>query len=418
MKKVIIGLFAVMASTSFVKAQDSNVLSAWEYMQVYDQEKRSGNMTVALENLVKAKESIDAASVNEKTAGKSKTWKRRAEVYIKLIQEKDPSMNVYKKDIMNEIYSSIQKARTVEINEKTGKPKIFEEDQLRNNISFLCDTLSGAGRNAFSAGEYKEAGKYFEKRYNLLKDLGITDTVTYSNMFLAAYRDNDVDRAVKIGDDLMKMNYRDKNLYGTMARIYQEKGESEKGLQIIKDARKKYPQNTEFITEELNFYLTANDNVNSVRVMNEAIEANKNDKETLKALYFNSGVIYSNLNDTVKSRDYYTKALEIDPEYFNALNNLSSSYLNEANGLVKAANALPISAQKQYDELKNKANEVYKKAGVLLEKAYEVKTKELEKTNDNRVKALAQKQLNSLKGVLSEIFIKLGDEAKAEKYKQ
>lgn len=413
MKKVIIGLFAAL-SFAGAKAQESNVLSAWEYMNVYTLEKQNGNMGVAIDNLIKAKEAIDAAALDEKTKGKSKTWKRRADVYLKIMVEKDPAIAPYKKGVVDEIYTSIEKARTVEVNEKTGKPKIFEENELLNSAYYICDTLFRSGSANYVSGDYTEAGKFFEKRYTLLKGLGRIDTVSYTNMFLSAYKGKDYERATTIGEDLIKLGSADPNLYGTMATIYNQKGEGAKGLQIIKDARAKYPKNTEFITEELNYYLTTGDNANAVRVMDEAIAAFQTKPEMLKTLYFNSGVIYSQLGDKTKSREYYDKALAIDPKYFGALNNVAAMLLDEANAIIKEANGLPLNESKKFDELTAKAKGIYAQAGTYLETAYEAMQENIAKGDKNQ--ASYEKQAEKLKISLVEIFSKLENEEKVMKY--
>jgi tetratricopeptide (TPR) repeat protein len=399
MKKIVIGITAMVFAAGAI-AQDSNVLSSWEYMNVYNIEKKNGNIAVAIENLIKAKESIDAAAVNEKTANKSKTWKRRAEVYMAIMNEPHEGVAQFKKGVIEEIYTSIEKARTVEINEKNNKPKIFEENDLINKARYLCDTLFKTGTNYYVAQDFENAGMYFEKRYNLLKSLGITDTVSYTNMFLSAYRGKNLDKALDFGNQLMQWGVSDANLYGTMARIYQEKGEGEKGLKIIQDARVKYPKNTEFITEELNYYLTVGDNEKSVKLMNEAMEAFKDDKDMLKSLFFNSGVIYYQLKEIEKSKEYYKKALEIDPQMYGALNNYAALILEDANNIIKEANNLPLNQTKKYEELKNRANALYKEAVSYLETAYAIKPSD------------------KLRITILEIFTKLQDEEKIIKYQK
>ena len=398
MKKFLIAAAAIMiGSASF--AQESNVLSAWEYMNVYNSEKKNGNIGVAVENLIKAKQSIDAAAENEKTIGKSKTWKRRVEVYVALIMEPNEAINPFRANLLDETYKSILKARSVEINEKTSKPKIFEEPDLNAKALFLCDTLFRAGSQRFISQDFDNAELFFEKRFSLLKDFGKTDTVSLNNMFLSAYRAKKNDRAIELGNQLMALGFGDANLYGTMARIYQEKGDGAKGLALIQDARKKYPMNTEFITEELNYYLQAGDNQNAVRILDEAIAAFKDDKEMLKALYFNSGVIFGQLGDKAKSKEYYEKALETDPNYFGALNNYAGFVLEEANEIIKEANNLPLNKVKEFNELKAKANDKYKEAAGYLERAYAIQPSAKMKTT------------------LLEIFTRLQDEEKMNKYK-
>ncbi len=398
MKKFLIVCSAFLAGI-LAHAQESNVLSAWEYKNVYDLEKKNGNMGVAVENLIKAKQAIDAAAENEKTMGKSKTWKRRTEVYVTILVEPNEALNSFRSTLLDEIYKSIMKARSVEINEKTGKPKIFEESDLNAKTLLLCDTLFRAGAQRFMGQDFDNAEKFFEKRFTLLKDFGKTDTVSLNNMFLCAYRAQKNDRAIELGNQLMALGFADANLYGTMARIYQAKGEGAKGLALIQDARKKYPANTEFITEELNYYLQAGDNQNAVRVLDEAILAFQNDKEMLKALYFNSGVIFGQMGDKAKSKEYYLKALETDPKYYGALNNFAGFLLEEANEIIKQANNLPLNKVKEFDELKAKANDKYKEAASYLERAYEIQPNAKMKTT------------------LLEIFTRLQDEEKMAKYK-
>ena len=415
MKKVIIGLFAAL-SVAGAKAQESNVLSAWDYMNVYTTEKQGGNMGVAIDNLIKAKEAIDAAALDERTKGKSKTWKRRADIYLKIMVENDPALAAYKQGVVDEIYKSIDNARKVEINEKTGKPKVFEEPELLTGALYLCDTLFKTGRDLYGNGDFANAGQYFEKRYTLLKGLGRIDTVSYTNMFLAAYKGKDLDRALTIGEDLIKLGSADPSVYGTLASIYNEKGEGAKGLQIIKDARAKYPKETRFITEELNYYLTAGDNANAVRVMDEAIAAFQGKPEMLKTLYFNSGVIYAQLGDKAKSREFYEKALAEDPKYFGALNNMAAMLLDDANAIIKEANLLPLSESKKYDALTAKAKGIYAEAGKYLETAYEALQETMSKETNPKNQAYYKGQADKLKASLVEIFSKLEDDAKVQKY--
>lgn len=413
MKKLIIGLFSLALFVG-VQAQESEVLSAYEYLKVYDYEKANGNIAVAVENLMRAKESIDAAAVNEKTMLKSKTWKRRADVYVKLFRE--PAEKGEKSAYLNAAYESIIKALTVEINPKNNEPKIAEEQELRGRASFVGDTITGLGGVSYESGNYQVAADYFEKTYNLYKYFGRVDTSLYANIFFATYLGGNYDKALVIGDDLIKMNYnKQPNIYGLVAQIYQKKGEGAKGLQLIKDARAKFPLKTEFITEELNYYLTTNDNVNSLRVMNEAIEVFKNEPQMLKALYFNSGVMYGQSNQKELSRDYYKKALAIDAGYFSALNNLASSYLDEANVYIKEANALKL-GDKRYDELKAKFNALYMEAGALLENAYASNEKAIADEKNAEKKAVLANEQVKLKDALFKIFFTLNDEAKIQKY--
>jgi tetratricopeptide (TPR) repeat protein len=168
---------------------------------------------------------------------------------------------------------------------------------------------------------------------------------------------------------------------------------------------------------DLNYYLSTGDNENAAKVMSEAFKAFEGNNDMLKALYFNSGVIYAQLNDIAKSREYYEKAIAIDPKYFGALNNLASLQLDEANALIKEANGLPLNESKKYNELKAKSDEKYIAAATILENAYKSKSEDIAAEKDQQAKHYYEQQLSKLKAVLFEIFSKLDNEAKMNEYK-
>lgn len=66
----------------------------------------------------------------------------------------------------------------------------------------------------------------------------------------------------------------------------------------------------------------------------------------------------------------YKKAISIDPKNFYAQYSLGALYYNEAVGLSKLADELPITEQKKYDEYIVQINELLKKSITPFEAAY------------------------------------------------
>ena len=95
-----------------------------------------------------------------------------------------------------------------------------------------------------------------------------------------------------------------------------------------------------------------------------------------------------------EARAAYKKALEVDPNYTNALLNLSTTYVNEGNVLVDEMNSLGTSRAdtQKYDELKEKRDKLFKEGADVLENA-------LKNTPDN-IQILEQ---------LKNIYAALGD---------
>lgn len=88
-------------------------------------------------------------------------------------------------------------------------------------------------------------------------------------------------------------------------------------------------------------------------------------------LYYNVGVINMEQGNMEEAREAYNKALEINPSYTNAYLNLSTTYVNEGNGLIDEMNSLGNSRDDiaRYDELKTKKDSLFVEGANILEAA-------------------------------------------------
>jgi tetratricopeptide (TPR) repeat protein len=102
-------------------------------------------------------------------------------------------------------------------------------------------------------------------------------------------------------------------------------------------------------------------------------------------LIYNLGVISANGNKLEEAEKYYKKAIEINPNYFNAYLNLSELKLRADEKFVNEMNKLGTSEKdnKRYEVLKAEREKNFKAILPYLEKAYE-----LEPNNDGAKKTL------------------------------
>ncbi|MGQ3014824.1 MAG: tetratricopeptide repeat protein, partial [Flavobacteriales bacterium] len=187
-------------------------------------------------------------------------------------------------------------------------------------------------------------------------------------------------------------------LYSAISDIYLAKGDTTTALKTISDARKQFPQEAGFITSEFNLYFSMKQMDRAKQALDEAMVAYKDDKDMLRNLKFNAGFIYDQKKDYETARKYYKEALELDPKFSEAMNNLAGTYLEEANPIINEMNALPLNETAKYKAMKEKASALYKEAGTILEQAYEL--------NPN----------DKLKRTLADLYGFLGDEEKEMKY--
>lgn len=407
MKKIVLFLAAALGSFGMASAQEGKVLEAFESMSIYRSELASGNVDIAVKNLLDAKEAIDAASQDPRTSVKSKTWKRRAEVYLTILSDTNKSSRIVplQPTALDEVIISIKKARTVEVNERTGKPKIFEEDQLNMMVRTITYMANMSGMQAAEKNMNDVAAVIFEKSFDLSESGGIVDTNALVNAFISANKAWDEtddakkkvemqDLALRLGKRIIEYKFTDAPLYNAIADVYLAKGDTASALKTIADARKEFPQEAGFITSEFNLYFSMKQMDRAQKALDEAMVAYKDDPKMLRNLKFNAGYIYDQKKDYEKARKYYQEAIDLDPNFLEAMNNLAGTYLEEANPMINEMNSLPLNETAKYKEMKQKAQALYAKAGVILEKVY------------------AQQPSPKLKRTLADLFGFLGDEEK------
>ncbi|MBP6558213.1 MAG: tetratricopeptide repeat protein, partial [Flavobacterium sp.] len=127
--------------------------------------------------------------------------------------------------------------------------------------------------------------------------------------------------------------------------------------------------------------LKVNDFDTYTKLVNQALANDPNNVD----LVYNLGVISANANKIEDAEKYYKKALEINPNYFNANLNLAELKLRTDEKFVNEMNKLGTSEKdnKRYEVLKAEREKNFKVILPYLEKAYE-----LEPNNEAAMKTL------------------------------
>ncbi|HEY5823158.1 MAG TPA: hypothetical protein VIT44_02260, partial [Cyclobacteriaceae bacterium] len=105
-----------------------------------------------------------------------------------------------------------------------------------------------------------------------------------------------------------------------------DKKDNAKALEVIKEARTKFPNNTDFAKYELNLYITTKQYDVAKNMVETDLKANPNDKEALFLL----GELNKEMKDADAAKAAYQKALGVDPNYFEALASLTDLYWLDA----------------------------------------------------------------------------------------
>ena len=148
-------------------------------------------------------------------------------------------------------------------------------------------------------------------------------------------------------------------------KIY--KGEKEKATELMKKARAASPDDKSLMYAEAELYYTSGDMTNYKKIINELIKSDPNNPD----LYYNLGVASARNGEKKEAMGYYSKAIELNPDYAEALINKAQLILDGERTIIDEMNSLGTSNADydRYDVLKEEKNKLYSDALPYLESA-------------------------------------------------
>lgn len=240
-----------------------------------------------------------------------------------------------------------------------------------------------AASNEVNAQNYDKALEYYEE----LRDLGFTGIET---QYIAVNKETGEeeqmaskeqrDLFVKSGNYTSPTEKTTESKEGEIAKnialIYIEKGEDEKAIAAMEDAKQANPNDATLMQAEADMYYRMGDMAKYREIMEKIVEQNPDDA----VLYYNLGVSTAELGEKDRAVDYYKKAIELDPEMSNARINIAYIILSKEAPLVEQMNKLGMSKadQKKYEELSKERQEIFKEALPHLQKVVQIDPSNIE----------------------------------------
>ncbi|MDH6356468.1 tetratricopeptide repeat protein [Parabacteroides sp. PF5-9] len=238
-----------------------------------------------------------------------------------------------------------------------------------------------AGAFYFDTKDYQKAYDAFEQ-YLQISDLpffkGEPVAARDSNYMtvqfyaaVAATQLNNPSLAIATLEKAKQFNYRGSDVYQYLAYEYEQQNDSINQERTLEEGFSKYPEEKYFLLSLINNYIYSNRNEKAIEYLNAAIAQDSSNPQ----LYDVMGRVYeSGMNDSENAEKYFVKALEIDPNYADALSNLGRIYYNQ--GVNKQGDANQITDNKLYQEELAKAKAYFEKALPYFEKARQLKPEE------------------------------------------
>ena len=343
-------LFLAVSLALHVQAQQSKVVSAFNYLNYYLKDKD-------IDNLKSARTNIDEAAENPGTSSKPKTWYYKGNIYWAIQESKDP---VLMEATVNPLLTAVEAYKKVY--ELDAKYEYAEESYEKAMIGYR-----NLGIIAFNKNDFTAALSYFESTAELTSKKGAVDTSAIENSSIAAMRAGNSAKSIQYLKQLISFNAdKDGTRYIQLMKAYKTAGDSAMAMQTMMEGRSKFPNDQKLLTEELNGYLQSGKSEEAERLLAIAIEKDP----TNHLLQYASGTIFEDLGKREEAIAAYNKSIEIKPDFWEAYFNLGALYNNEAKRLQDVANNEK--DNKKYEAGKKLAEAQFNLALPNLEKALEL----------------------------------------------
>lgn len=399
-------------------AQKNKVQNAWRALNDYEGTLKD---KPDVSYLLKAKENIDAAMLNEDTKNSAKTYAYQTRImydlyHYNLLQEskKLEATIADKNTRMEAAYGNTPTKEFEEANAALDKvqsldPKYFEnimnvakggempsDDDMKLSLAVAQIKLeaSNIATGKYKVKQYEEAATYFYKSaYMNSMMTGKKDTASFYNACISAQKAKDYQKMFEYNKKMIDIRiatpYNYQVAYDAKLNLKDTAG----ALEYLKAGRKAFPNDVYLMNRETETYLQKGNQEQALKNLQLATEKDPNNAQLQLVL----GNVYDNLanpkgkngKDTTKPADYddliakaaerYQKAVDLKPEsqdsYFNALYNLGALYNNYGGYLYTKSmekSTLTDLAKKQ-KEYEAKSQEYYKKAIPYLEQALAIR---------------------------------------------
>lgn len=335
-------------------------------LKAYQRALASGNQEEAKSELVAAKEYIDEAM--EKEADDPKTWYYAGEIYMGFFfLASDPE--VQEKYITEENIKKGLDAYKHHIQMDKKRKDDMEEEIRTKMYRFRAMFLNQAASFMQNQQDSLALGAY-QGSIQLMDVVGEVDSVSYFNGGIMAENLGNWEVAEEFYGKAAEVDFAGNIAAPRYAKALYKNGKEEEAYAAMEKGAAKYGSDKDFITEEVNFYLLTGDNEKAKGAVTRLIDTDPNNPQ----LHFIAGTIYDESGQFEEALNAYDKALEIEPDYFDANFNRGVMLYNRGADKLKEVESIDDFALMK--EETEKAKEFFKDAVPYMEKCHELDPKE------------------------------------------
>lgn len=395
------GMLGLMTATTYAqKGELNNAQEGYDKYETLKSSKTGPTLALATTSITTAKAAIDKAAANAKTSGLPLTYALKGAIYASLAL--DDTTVATSAPLFNTADEAIKKAK--ELDTKGENKKMIDNASLS-----LAQYQLNKGVREYREKKYDLAYHSFDYYRQVTPE--DTNAIYYTGLAASASGNNSA--AIANYTKLTTTNFSQNALiYFDLSSIYLANKDTTNALKAVTDGIAKFPANADLRKREIEISLQTGKMQDVLGKIQTAIT---NDPKN-KSLYYYAGLTYAQIAEAAgkdlaktkdaaakasfmqkrtdnfnKAADMYKKAVEIDPNYFEAYLNLGYVTISPAIDQYNAANQIPTNKQKEYEAAVTKANNQFNLAKPYLLKATELNPKSVEALNNLKMYYLGTK---------------------------
>lgn len=315
MKRTVFLLIFMMIASTVVHAQGRDLRRANRQLD-------RGNLKDAMEHLKDAQE-------HENVFDDPEYWVTKAKIALEVALTE---IEEYKDLVENPVNTA---------DEAVFKAKELDRDNqfildIQQMLLFLSDLTFNEGVEAYQAEDWLTASDYFLRSYEIGLSFDNQDTTTYFNAGIAAQLGEDFERAKAIYNELIEFNYDEPMIYSSLSNIAMAQGDTLKATEYVQKGRERFPEELDLIFSEANIHIFTGDIDKAREILDLAIQKDPENANLHFAFGANYDKMSADTTYTEEERQFafneaikaYERAIELNPDYFDAVYNLGVLYFN------------------------------------------------------------------------------------------
>ncbi|MDR0436908.1 MAG: hypothetical protein LBH22_01250 [Bacteroidales bacterium] len=350
MKKLHVFL-ALVCMSAMVFAQSKNLKNA--------------DSELKRERLDRALTAIKLAMEEPANQSNAMAWISQAKIYTAIAVTEKPQ---YKNLEPNPIPLAFQSFR---------KAFSLNEDftlLARQEISVLAIEAYNSGVALYQEQRFSEAVEMFKISVNTNAFNGDVDTLGMFSIALSAYAAGDKTMAKEFYLKVVNLGADLSSAYINLALIYIDENDFANAGKYADLVAERFSDDYMAMINAASIHLQIHNYERASQILSGMAEQYADNP----VVFFALGAAYAEIKMHKEAEQAYLRTLELQPDYFEAIFNLGVLHYNQGVEIRLEADELPMSEQKKYDELLEKANDMFRKAASMLEKALKMQPNDID----------------------------------------